>query len=82
MNKFDQRPVQMPVEVIRLFQGFVKAAIVSVRRIIQTVRKYTPMIQKIVDQKNAQRKRIVRLSYRKKKSQAKNWRKWKRRRNR
>ncbi|EJL38963.1 hypothetical protein PMI08_05247 [Brevibacillus sp. CF112] len=80
MDKTEQRPVLIPVEVVRFFERFVRFVTATFRSFVQTVNKHEPLLQRIVNQQIDQRKRITRLSYRKKKSQAKNWRKWRKRR--
>lgn len=78
----EQKPLQLSPEIILFFQNFIRALTSTVRAIVQAVTKHLPELQAIVQRHAAHSKRIKRLTYRKKKSQAKNWHKWRKRRRR
>ncbi|WP_127488433.1 hypothetical protein [Paenibacillus ehimensis] len=69
-------PPQLSPEVKQFFERFIQVVTATVRAIVQAVAKHYPAFRVIVEREIARRKRIAQLSYRKKKSQAKNWRKW------
>lgn len=76
----ERKSLHLSPEIIRFFQGFVRAVTSAVRAVVQAVTKHIPEIQAIVERKIAQDKQAKRLAYRKKRSQAKNWRRWRRKR--
>ncbi|QUO43431.1 hypothetical protein KDJ56_11015 [Brevibacillus composti] len=69
----------LPEFIIEWFDGFMHRVAERVRIIMQEVAKRFPELRVIVDRESDRRKRTRQLTYRKKKSQAKKWRKWKRR---
>ncbi|MBW5445840.1 hypothetical protein GE107_07175 [Cohnella sp. CFH 77786] len=74
--------MQLLPEVKQFFERFIQAVTATVRAIVQAVAKHYPALRAIVEREDIRRKRIKQLSYRKKRSQAKNWRKWRKRRRR
>lgn len=72
----------VPEEVKKWFENFLRLAAEWVRAIVRAVAERFPELREMIEREQVKRRRIRQLSYRKKKSQAKNWRKWRRKRRR
>lgn len=77
-----RRSHQLPEPVHEWFEGVLRLLAEWARAIVRAVARRFPELRTIIEREEARRKRIRQLSYRKKKSQTKNWKKWRRKRRR